>query len=439
MKPKKTRMPKTCKRKWISTYVEYQLFGDDYVKVKEEGYWYEGPMALATTPPNLVCSHYGFYDDGTESAANELSVDSAPSTLSLDTTYLFRVDIEEDSGNIGKDVNAQFQYRVNTGGGFGSPTDVNATSTYVRSNSSSLTDGGDTAAARLGGTYTYDTSNEGQDDVDGLAGGVTTDLTSTGCEFVFAFQLRSADLSNGDIVEFSAVINASAGTPDSSVTYPTWPQYTISIAAPVTRDPPAGAITLTGTAPTVGKTDDIPLSIPAGSVALTGAIPSIDNQNNVNISVPSGSVAINGAQALARVSNVKNRISPPGGTLLGFGLFSQERTWSAYYSSLRHNEWRYGYTSTTVDISVPAGSITLTGAVPAVELTKDIPLDIPAGSITLTGAISDVDVTKDIPLDIPAGAITLTGAAPTIEVTADIPVSVPAHPYDSFLRSSRSK
>ena len=231
-----TKKLKTYDKRWVSTYSEYVWVDDRYVKIKEDGYWYSGPTSLASTPPNWTLTNWSFFQDGTESGASQspFSTNTNPTKgqIEVDTIYLVRFDIEEDSGNESKNTTLQLQYSLNSG----TATDVNATSSVVQmaGTGSGLTDAGDTSAARLGGTYTYDSTNEGQCEIDGLAGGGTADLNNTGCEMVFAFKVIGADVSEDDTIELSVV--PGAVTDDATPTFPSsWPTITV----------PAGAATAT--------------------------------------------------------------------------------------------------------------------------------------------------------------------------------------------------
>lgn len=86
-----------------------------------------------------------------------------------------------------------------------------------------------------------------------------------------------------------------------------------------------------------------------------------------------------------------------------------------------------GYAPTVVAISgevvwVPAGALTLTGYAPTV--LAPVSVAVPAGGLTLTGYAPTVETPRTI--GVPAGALTLTGYAPTVETTANQSVDVPA-------------
>ena len=140
---KMIKTPKTYK--WISTRSEYEWINGQYVKVYEEGYWYDGALALATTPGVLESANWGFYNDGTESGSTIIgSVNTNPTKGSIpyDTVFLARFDVFETGGNASKNTFCQLQYFHTQG--TATWTNVTATSSVVQTTSSSLTDGDDT-------------------------------------------------------------------------------------------------------------------------------------------------------------------------------------------------------------------------------------------------------------------------------------------------------
>jgi len=101
---------------------------------------------------------------------------------------------------------------------------------------------------------------------------------------------------------------------------------------------PAGALTLTGFAPTVSAAANVVVSVPAGALALTGFAPTVVNPHT--IAVPAGAL-----------------------TLTGFA--------PSVLSG--------------ATIAVPAGSLTLTGFAPSVVTTGNQLVTVPAGNLTITG------------------------------------------------------
>lgn len=66
---------------------------------------------------------------------------------------------------------------------------------------------------------------------------------------------------------------------------------------------------------------------------------------------------------------------------------------------------------------IPAGSISITGYAPSVDVPNEQFAEIPAGAITLTGYAPDVDnIAQDQTAEIPAGSMSVTGYAPDTEI-----------------------
>ena len=151
-------------RRWINTRVELEWDKalERYVEVFREGYWYDGPMALAHASPSLDQDSYAFYNDGTESGSTIIGTANNPQTLDADTTYQVRFLIQEANGGSSNSNQFQLQYNLN-GGGW---NNVTGTSNVVRSTAGALTEDGNTTQ-RLG-SGTFISSNGGQDEVDGL-------------------------------------------------------------------------------------------------------------------------------------------------------------------------------------------------------------------------------------------------------------------------------
>jgi len=127
----------------------------------------------------------------------------------MDENFRVRFLIEELIDVADNDLTFQLQYNKN-GAGW---NDVDAASTNVRSSAGQLVDGNDTTE-QLSGPGTFLTANEGQDEVNGLAGGTTLDFTSTAnqeVEMEYCCQIRSADAVGGDTIQLR-VINGKTST-----------------------------------------------------------------------------------------------------------------------------------------------------------------------------------------------------------------------------------
>jgi hypothetical protein len=143
-----------------------------------------------------------------------------------------------------------------------------------------------------------------------------------------------------------------------------------------TVDVPAGALTLTGYAPTVSVPRSV--SVPAAALTLTGYPPTISTPRS--ISVPAGAI-----------------------TLTGFAPTVTT-------------------TASGATINVPTGTLTLTSFAPSVSIPAAI--SVPAGSLTLTGYAPTVTTTAGTRVDVPAGALTLTGYAPTVYYSGSTTTSI---------------
>jgi hypothetical protein len=230
-------MQKIYDRRWINTRTEYQwVDGKGYVKVQNEGYWYEGPMALATNPPTRVGNSWAFYDEGTESGSSIIgSINNNPTkgAIAYDDTFFFRADEEETANNKALNQRAQLEYRIDTtgtGSSYGSWTPVNATSSVIRTTTTASISDGATTSQRLGGGYSFVSPNGGFDDGDGLAGTANSDLQNNGMEWLWSVQMRSADVSEDDLIQLRYTLDEDGTLLD---TEPTWPTITA----------PAGVVT----------------------------------------------------------------------------------------------------------------------------------------------------------------------------------------------------
>lgn len=213
------------KNVYITTkaHLEWDEEKRQYIAITDEGYWYSGPLALATTPPVLEVTDWAFFDDGTESGSSIIGTKNTNPTLDVDTLYQFRTGLEETGGNLGKNQTPQLQYNHNAGGW----NNVTGSSLVIQAvASANLTDGGDTTQRLT--AFTYDSSNEGIDEVDGLAGGATADLISNGFEALFSFQIIGADVANNDTIQLKIVNGA-----DADADYTTYNQTDATITANV--------------------------------------------------------------------------------------------------------------------------------------------------------------------------------------------------------------
>lgn len=81
---------------------------------------------------------------------------------------------------------------------------------------------------------------------------------------------------------------------------------------------------------------------------------------------------------------------------------------------------------TPVTVAVPTGALSLTGQIPTVQVSANITVNVPAGSLALTGQVPTVTATANQTIDVPAGALTLTGFAPAVITNGSIVIDVPS-------------
>jgi hypothetical protein len=148
----------------------------------------------------------------------------AAGVIALDTTFLLRFTLQCD-GTAQSNVDAEFQYRLNGG----TWTNITTSSNVVRAVTTSVFANAANTTKRLSGTGTFETSSAGCTH-DGISGGTAFDIVANGNgETECSMQLRSADLADGDVVEFrltrdgGTLLNTYAVTPSLTISIPTTP------------------------------------------------------------------------------------------------------------------------------------------------------------------------------------------------------------------------
>jgi hypothetical protein len=172
------------------------------------------------------------------------------------------------------------------------------------------------------------------------------------------------------------------------------------------EDPPAGALTLTGLAPTLG----LAFSIAVGSLAFTGT--------NVGVAFDgpnTGALTLTGqAPTLSTGGGTSISVDAGGLTLTGYA--------PGLDFTIPMTNGSLGFTglAPTLDSAVPvgAGALALTGQSPALDLT----IPVAAGSITVSGETPSVQ--SSVTLEPAAGALTFTGQAPSALSTIPIDAGV---------------
>lgn len=147
--------------------------------------------------------------------------------------------------------------------------------------------------------------------------------------------------------------------------------YSLGGGGSVYIDVPAGAVTLTGYAPTVTAVGTASTSVPAGAVTLTAFAPTVTAGGTASTSVPLGTVTLTGYAPTVTV----------GGS---------------------------------ASIDVPLGTVALTGYAPTVTTGGQAQIDVPLGTVTLTGYVPTVTTTEHVYIAVPTAAMTLAAYAPTV-------------------------
>jgi hypothetical protein len=153
----------------------------------------------AAGPSYTQASFRGKHDTGGETSTDWIAALNTNFGYPADTTFRIRFLVQETLDLAESDVSFQLQYNL---GGAGW-NNVTGSSSVARSTAGGLTEGGDTTQQIGSGTFV--TPNAGQDETDGVAGGTALDFTTTPnqeVELEFCLQLRSADTSPGNTVQF---------------------------------------------------------------------------------------------------------------------------------------------------------------------------------------------------------------------------------------------
>lgn len=248
--------------RWINTRLEYDWHGNLIVR---ERFWDYGPF-LDAGGASIDAANWAFHNDGTESGATFIdSADTSPAkgTLVNGTIYQFRQGVNETAGGGWMNATVQLQYNIN-GGGY---TNVTGSSNVIQSVATgNIADGADTTQRITG--FTYENTNGGFDEVDGLAGDGVVDPSNSGFESLFSFQIIDGDVSDDDEIEIRVVIGG--GTPFDS--YPGSAHITVEkVEAPIHED--SASLIANATMATVadvtfeGITTDVTANATTGQVA----------------------------------------------------------------------------------------------------------------------------------------------------------------------------
>lgn len=171
---------------------------------------------VVATVPFVQDSFHFRDDDGNETTATFKGSLNSNQTLLVDTNFRLRLQVSEnDAGAVS--FSGQLQYNLNSAGW----NDVNASSSVVRSTASPNVADGATTTEQLAGAGTFTAGTF--DEVDGLVPSKELDGNET--EHEYCFQIRAADVSNNDTIDFR-LVDGVAGT--IFETYTQTPTATVS-------------------------------------------------------------------------------------------------------------------------------------------------------------------------------------------------------------------
>lgn len=163
-------------------------------------------------------------------------------------------------------------------------------------------------------------------------------------------------------------------------------------AAPIQVDPTAGALTLTGVAPTVAVTNNITVTTVAGSLTLTGVAPTVTAIGTFDGAPTAAALTITTATPAVATPIL---VQPTAGALTLAGATPDVEAIG------------------TAESLPTAGALTLTTATPDVEAIGTALSEPTAAVLTLTTATPAVDAPSTfLPT---AAALSLAGVAPTVE------------------------
>lgn len=79
-----------------------------------------------------------------------------------------------------------------------------------------------------------------------------------------------------------------------------------------------------------------------------------------------------------------------------------------------------------VSVPIPAGSMSLGGFIPTVQVTEDVAVEVGTGSLSMSGFIPTIQEGADVAVEVGTGSLFLSGFIPTIQTGADVSVNIPS-------------
>jgi len=394
------------KKRWISTrsVSEWDEAQQKYVLVSDEGYWYDGPMALAHDNPTWDMASTAFYNDGTESGSTIIGTADTQQTLDNDTTYFCRA-LQENPVAAGEKQAFNWEYN-HAGGGW---TAVTTTSSVIIAVTSSNVANADDTTNRLGGTGTFITDNNGVDDT-----GSGTDCTSAGndkTEALLVFQIVGADVTDADEILLRCTNTKSrtqtytGGNADIDVNK-------VAASYELNLEPGSYAVSGVALTATAART----MNAAPDSYAVTGVALTLDLARGVNLEP--GSYAVTGDDLTATATRELN-LAPDAYAVTGVDVtFTQ-----GFEANLEAGSFAVTGAALNVlatrEVNAEPGTHAVTGAPATFEVSILASFD--AGSYALTGAPVTFEVLYNLNLE--PGSFAITGAAATFTAARELNVA----------------
>ena len=181
-------------------------------------------LQVTYTDPVAALDQEGFRfrnDDGSETTATWLAALNTNASLAVDTTYRLRMLIQNATVGAISDVDLEWQYNLASAGW----NNITTSSSVIRAVASANFVDGDDCTQQLG-SGTFLSNNDGMTE-DGTAGGANLDFTTNQeTETELCFQVRSADVTHGQTIQFrltrdgGTVLSTYTRTPTATVSIP---------------------------------------------------------------------------------------------------------------------------------------------------------------------------------------------------------------------------
>jgi hypothetical protein len=343
----------------------------------------------------LTQSLYRFgVDELAESTHGWLAAENtnpSPGTPAPGVTFLLRFCVQANATGL-TNVDNEFQCRKN-GGAW---QNITTSSTIVRAVAAAAFADGANCTKRLSGTGTFESSAAGCTE-DGISGGTANDIVASGCsETECGLQIQSADVANGDVIDFRLTRDGGTLLDAYSVT----PSITISVAA-------TGTLSVTSADTTISAT---------GAVAVVGALSATSADTTISATV---AVAVTGtlsatseATALSATGTVEDSgvtgtlsVTSEDTALSSAGTVTVTGTLTATSAETVLSSTGTVVVVGSTNITCADSTLASTGAVAVVGTLSATSTD---ATLTATGAVS---IAGQLAVTCEDGQLSATGAA----------------------------